>query len=226
MKLREFDLDLPNADREARKQFRWQVRCVCDLYTRCFSGLKSVRGWKVLVECVSKPKRLGPLDQLGVLCQEMPFNDEKFRALDSGGRKAMALDVLHAGVLQVARAEGWPIEPFEAARAGVLDLHFINEWIWPRPVASPGRQWRGYLLCSHDSDAFRAWLVVEDKAGRIVAKGLAIEEAPSEFIFMPRLGALRWIAESRVALYEKSGKESFTLERKGAGPDWVVDVSG
>lgn len=155
MKLREFDLDLPCADRDARREFRWQVRSTCALYERCFPGLATARSWKVLVQCVPEPTRLEPLDQLGVLCQEGRFDEGRFRASDAWGRKAMALEALHRGVLRVAQAEGWPVAPFEAARDRVVAKDFVNQWTWPKAVASPTRRWRAHLACNHDSGALR-----------------------------------------------------------------------
>jgi len=207
MKLTEFDLDLPKADPDERRDFRWQIRCVGDLYARCFSSFGPTRARKVLVQCVPVVSRLEVVDQLGVLCQEASFELKKFQAADAYRRKVMALEVLQRGVLAVAKAEHWPLPPFEAARQGVIEKNYVNQWTWPKPVASANKQWRAHLSCSHDTDAFTAWLVVLSKDGEVVAKKQAFTEAPNEFIFVPFLGSVKWTGERKVTLLAKNGKK-------------------
>ena len=84
-------------------------------------------------------------------------------------------------------------------------------WTWPKPRSSPDRKWRAYLRCQHESDAFNAWLVVANKAGDVVAKVLAMSTLPSEFSFVPKLGAVRWADSTHVALFDKVGNEVFAL---------------
>ena len=221
MKLKDFQLSVnlpgtdfrtgPNAARDLTVAFDRQVRTVCALYSRHFPGLTTTRAWKVLVECVSSVQRPLPLDQLGVLFQELEYDLTNYWASDDHGRKVIVLDALHQGVLRVAAAEGWPTAPFEEARKAVLALDYVNEWTWPKPKSSPDRKWRAYLQCQHESDAFNAWLVVANKAGNVVAKVLAMSTLPSEFSFVPKLGAVRWADSTHVALFDKVGNEVFAL---------------
>ncbi len=220
MKLIEFNLGTPTEPRERQAAFRNAVRSVCSLYSRCFSGLTTTRAWKVLVECVPKVQRPLPLDQLGVLFQELEYDLTNYWASDDHGRKVIVLDALHQGVLRVAAAEGWPAAPFEEARKAVLALDYVNEWTWPKPRSSPDRKWRAYLQCQHESDAFNAWLVVAKKGGDVVAKVLAMSTLPSEFSFVPKLGAVRWADSTHVALFDKSGAEVLALSLDPHDGQW------
>lgn len=66
MKLVEFDLDVPRAEKAVRHAYREESRSVTSLYERCIPGLKVKRGWKVLVECVPGVEHAGVRDLLGV----------------------------------------------------------------------------------------------------------------------------------------------------------------
>jgi len=222
MKLREFDLDRPDATRENRHGFRLRTRSVCGLYERCFPRLDVKGGWKVLVECVDSVTRSEVRNLLGVFTVQLAFDHERFEALDSLGQNQMALEAVHNGAIQIAEANGWPVAPFETARACVIELKFVNEWQWPKPLVSPTKRWRAHMLCSHDGDAFRGWLVVTEKTGTVAAKQLAIVEAPTEFIFVPKLGALRWTGNCSVVLFDKGGEVVVSLEYSEPTQAWVV----
>jgi hypothetical protein len=133
----------------------------------------------------------------------------------------MALETLHRGVKLVAESERWPLEPFEIARNGVLKLNFVNEWTWPKaPVLSPGRKWRASVSCSMDNEAFRGTLVVTTHESQIVAQALAVTEEPSEFLFVPHLGSVRWDGENHVSLRDQSGAVTVGLELDEDARSW------
>lgn len=98
------------------------------------------------------------------------------------------------------------IPPFEAARKGVIEKDYINEWTWPKPVYSANRQLRAHVACRHETDGFTAWLVVATKGGEVVAKKQAFEQAPSEFIFVPFLESVKWTGARKVTLRAKDGR--------------------
>jgi hypothetical protein len=215
MKLKEFDLDLPRLDRESRKNFRWQTRCVAALYSRCFPGLDVSGAWKVLVACVDRVDVSGVQDQLGVFTQEVELDYPAFLGAAPLHRKELATEVLHKGALRVAQAQGWSSSPFEAAYRQVVELHYVNEWTWPKPRSSPNRKRRAFLSCLHEAEYFRAWLVVVDKDGTDIERVLAIDEPPNEFIFVPKMGEVKWTSDEHVVLLDKSGSEvaGLTIER-------------
>ena len=235
MKLKDFQLSVnlpgtdfrtgPNASRDLTVAVDRQVRTVCALYSRHFPGLTTTRAWKVLVECVPKVQRPLPLDQLGVLFQELEYDLTTYWASDDHERKVIVLDALHQGVLRVAAAEGWPTAPFEEARKAVIALDYVNEWTWPKPRSSPDRKWRAYLQCQHETDAFNAWLVVVNKAGDVVAKVLAISTLPSEFSFVSKLGSVRWVDSTHVALFDKVGTEVLSLSFDPHDAQWKPEGS-
>ena len=215
MKLEEFDLDAPEATKEERLRFRSESRTVTALYERCFDGLNVKRGWKVLVECVPTVTRTDVRDLLGALTLQVPFDIVRLSGLDEVSKKNTLLEVLHDGVVAVAKEESWPLAPFEQARQCVLDKEFANEWWWRKPKWNRSRSLSGQLWCQHEMDAFRAWLVVRDKNGTELARRQVLETSPSEFEFVAKLGDTKWISGGRFALVAKDKSEVGAVEVKG-----------
>ena len=207
MKLKEFDLDLPNATGEERHAFRLQNRCMGALYARCFPGLGVVGGWKVLIECVERIARPDVRNLLGVFTSQVEFDRPAFLAAEPSDRKAMAIAALHSGAIRVAEASEWPRDPFDAAKDCVVKRSYINEWTWPKPKVSPDKRHEAFLQCSHEPDEFRAWLVVQDRRGAETNRKQAISESPSEFAFVPKMGSVAWITDELVALLDKKGHQ-------------------
>lgn len=210
MRLRDFALravasGAPPAGGEAHR-FDLATRCVTALFERCFPEFTGSRGWKVLVECAPAVQAAGVTDLLGVLTVQRALDVRAFLAADPAAQKRLALDVLWAGILEVADHEGWPLEPFEQARRAVLGCNLRNAWTWPRrPVCHPGTRHRALLHCEHEPDAFRATIVVTARGGRELLRHRALEEWPSDAIYAPRLGALAWTAPDRIALRARDG---------------------
>jgi hypothetical protein len=212
MKLVEFDLDAPEATKRERAYFRSESRTISALYERCFEGLDVPRGWKVLIECVPSVTRDNVRDLLGVLTLQVSFDIRSLDAMSSEAKKRAMLDVLHSGLVAVAKAEGWRSAPFENARRCVLEKELVNEWWWRKPKWNRTRSLKGQLWCVHEMDAFRAWLVVLDKNGEEVARQLVLETSPSEFEFVAKLGDTRWTDRRQFALVAKDGSEVGAIE--------------
>jgi hypothetical protein len=144
--------------------------------------------------------------------QQVAFDHLSYARSLARDSQTMALDALHRGVLLVAASEGLDTACFEEAHAEVLRLNFVNEWIWPRRIASPNRMWRAFLLCRHEADRFVASLTITDRAGRPVAKVEAVQAGPSEFQFVPQFGIVKWVAPTRVAMLNRRGEEVVALD--------------
>lgn len=94
----------------------------------------------------------------------------------------------------------------------MLRLNLVNEWIWPRRIASPNRRWRAFLLCRHEAERFVAWLTVTDRAGKALAHVETFLAGPSELQFVPQFGIVKWVAPTRVAMLNRRGEEVVALD--------------
>jgi hypothetical protein len=224
MRLKEFDLDLPNADRDTRNGFRLRTRCVSSLYERVFPGLDVDGGWKVLIECVERVSRDESRNLLGVFTLQVPFDYDSFAQAEATAQKALVLDALHKGVLRIADSHRWPLEPFEIARESVVAAGYANEWRWPEPKWNRQRSYCAFLGCHHDVDRFSAWLVVQDRNHTAVQRVLIISELPDEFFFAPKMGKLKWTSNDRVALFAKNGEEVGALLHSEHDGSWKAEL--
>jgi hypothetical protein len=219
LKLREFDLDLPVASREDRVAFRRRTRSVAALYERCFGArLKTGDVWKVLVECVPQAENARTRNLLGVLVVQRELDLRSFWQAGSEKQQRMALDLLMSGISVAAEQNGWDVQAFEDARRRVIEQSFKNEWWLGRTRWSRGRKHRADVWCVHDPERFRAWLVVFDRTGKEIQRKQVIDELPSEFVFAPLLGQLKWLSEGEVVLCSKEGSQVGALTLK-AGAD-------
>lgn len=212
MLLREFELDLREAESGVRADFCRRTRFVSALYARGFPSSRGpdavrTRGWKICVECVPVRTARAVVLAGGVYSPEVVFDYERFVSLAEADWPRMVLDALHTGALAVAESELISSRPFENAREFVLEHNFVNEWIWSKPVSSPSRRLRAHLACRQTSKAFTAWLTVTDKLGRVLERVEAVDTGPHEFQYLRRLGAVRWTTDARVVMLDRDGRE-------------------
>lgn len=210
MKVNRLGLELVTDIWNSRVSFDRQTRHLCALYERCFEGINVPKVWKIAVACVEqvdKRWRAEVINQGGVLVTQIKVRQNLFFDASPDQRKKLALQWLHRGALKIAEFHDWPTGPFESARKCVIQHAYINEWIWRKPKSSPSRRATAELFCSFESDRFRAWLRVRSKSGELLKEKLAIDELPSEFCFVPKMGQLKWRTNRQVALLDKYGKK-------------------
>jgi hypothetical protein len=210
MTLKQFGLHWPGG--WAGNGFEFATRSVVALYQRCFSPLRVEKVWKVLIECVDEVSRADVLDLSGVLVLQVEFDTRAFIVADRYRRNVMALEVLHRGATRIAGMQGWPLEPFESAKACVEEMDYKNEKVIGQVRRSPDRRHYAFLYCLHEPDKFRGWLVVQDKDRAEVVRKLVVETLPDEFIFHPQLGKVSWTGNDRVVLHDRSGAEIGQVE--------------
>lgn len=206
MRLREIDLDAPDAPRELQVRFRRLIRGAAALYSRCLPPMEVAEGWKVLVECVPVVSRTDVRDLLGVLTVQRAFDVEAFIQAALGERATLATAELHEGALEVARQLGWPTAPFDEALRAVVERGYTNTWEQGRPRWSKDRKHQARLLCRHDEDAFSAWIVVSDRGGDELLRERVLYEIPDEFVFVPKLGVLVWTSNTEITLLNRRGE--------------------
>jgi len=212
MRLKEFDLDAPMAEKWVRHAFREQTRCVTAHYERHFQGLETESAWKFLVECVPGLPRAGSQCVLGVFTVQSTCDFEAFEGADDERKKELSLEILHAGVVRACERENWPLSSFENARDGVVGDGYKNEWVWGIKTAH-GRTLVASVRCQHEVRTFRAWLEVRHKGNaELVRQVTAFESKPSEFVFAPKLGKLVWSGANRVSLVGSDGQDVSSIE--------------
>jgi hypothetical protein len=64
---------------------------------------------------------------------------------------------------------------------------------------------------------FRAWLVIDDKNGKEIARAIAFEVAPSDFAFVPNMGTLQWTTNQQIVLLGKRNGRKIKSLRLSTG---------
>ena len=203
MILKEFDLDLPEKDKDTRHDFRNDVRCIAAQYFSYFpEKLKTDGFWKILVECVEEEKK--PELYLDVKTVKISFDYEGYSALNKHDKKATILDALYRGVMKVCIEEDWDQRIFEECRLKVIEDDYNFFWTFKKPKKNKERKLIATILCHHDIDKFTASLVITNLNGSLVYKTNLVEEVPNEFIFAYKLGDFKWISNDDIEFYNKA----------------------
>ena len=171
------------------------------------------------IECVERVERPDVRNLLGAFTLQVAFDGPRFRTLEQLEKKKMLLETLHLGSLAIAKLQGWPSESLETAYQCVIDRNYVNEWKWPRAAKlSLDRKHQAVLFCSHEMDRFRAWIVIQERKGNELVRSDAIDEDPSEFRFVPKMGQLTWVSNERVVLRDKNGTPVAEASLPDRGP--------
>ena len=133
--LREFDL-ATDGDRERRRAFSLQTRCVTALYERLFPRrYKTESCWKVYIRCLTANVQPHYRDHLGVYELDIDADAQAFFGLGDVDKKWWAFEQLQRGIEQLRRQTGWDEEPFAATAAQARALELRNVWRWKKRPA-------------------------------------------------------------------------------------------
>lgn len=186
------------------KPLHSQARCVCALIRRFLPRLKNGKAWKINVYVRGADDEQRVKTHNGITSISLKRDLEGFFAMNDADKKQFAYEVLREGATIVSDHHGWPTQEILKAFDAALLEDLVNEWEF-QPKWSPSRKLRAYVKCSHDTDRFRAWMRVEDRAGQLITEQFLFDEEPSEYCFFPRLGKVRWVDKTTVRLIDRSG---------------------
>jgi hypothetical protein len=202
--------------RRERGRFQFEACCVTSLYRYSLMAEDLRVGyWKLLVRCMA-PKTETALPAFeecaGIMYETVRFDFARHWAADDDTRKRRMLDAIHRGARRASAHFHVPLAPFERARTAVLARKFRNTFItqqkWDRRRKRVAR-----VECEHGLRAFRAWLAVYE-GETCVQRELAFQTKPSERLFVPKLGPLRWTGDGtrRVELFSRRGERVAHLD--------------
>ncbi|MGF7036580.1 hypothetical protein J2T17_007654 [Paenibacillus mucilaginosus] len=229
MLLKEFDLDLPylvdteinSGDatkkdyeenwKEKRISFRRETRCISALYERFLQKYKTVDTWKVLIECVKEVSDPRVRTALGVTTTQVPFDYDFYIKCGESEKKKYILELLRVGIEKIIKDKNWDPSLFLEAYTKIIDVNYLNEWIFKKPVKSPTKEYLAYVYCEHKITAFVISIIICDKDKNILLQKTVIEEIPDEFFFNEHLGKLVWSSPHKVSLINKEGTQSWSI---------------
>lgn len=233
MQLKEFDLDLPyivNEEKiqlimkqnncshndatkmdyesnwkEKRRKFRLNTRCISSMFERLFGKFITKNCCKLLIECVPEVAEHELLDFSGIYSVKVLFDYNNFIEQNEYQKKKMTLEILMEGIRIVAENQKWDVEPFKDVYSRILELDFINEWAWKKPVVSSNKKYHAEVMMLHDVRFIDIYIIVRDTAGNEIKREKIISELPDEFAYARHLGDLKWTSNDTVTLINKKG---------------------
>jgi len=210
--LRYFEVQAEFDHRVEARQFLLRCDAVVGLYERHFAGrvtTKSARKIIVFLRAVRTPDHL---KEFGVVLGVDILSDySQFLQLSDRGQQTMALHWLHTGCLEAAAHFGWPPDPFESARAAVLEREFVNQWVHRHKALRQKNRLRAELHCTHGMREFTGDLVVF-KGTSELCRVTALRTEPDRMIFSWYLGKMNWVSDMCVELQGVRGAASKRIE--------------
>ncbi|HEX7900230.1 MAG TPA: hypothetical protein VF950_20850 [Planctomycetota bacterium] len=191
MILRDFDLNAPELPRMKASAFRYQIRCVMNLFRRLCRGVRTEDFWRIWVECVTHVRHTPTVSGGGVLHVQIrtePLDD--FTRLPEPAKKARALGFLMRGIKAVAKARRLPLAPFLKAKDEVIARGYENTW--ERTKQRPKGRLKGVLTCRMNCRRFEATLSIRSKAGDLLARSIVLRTKPDELHFGYSIKKLAW----------------------------------
>ncbi len=216
MILREFDFDAPDLPRHTRSNFKYQVRTVCALFTRCFEkGFITSKYWKILINLLpdSRDIEIQADANTGIIEVGIKYDTAKFLESAEVDKKRIILELLIVGSEAICAKFNWSEKPFINAYHCVKGLNYNNEWVW-KSKKSPQGKLRAEIFCVHEVSRFRIFLNIKDKKGFLITQFHLLDQEPDEHIFKNRLGKLEWLSNNYIQLIDVFDEEK-----------WGVDIS-
>jgi hypothetical protein len=198
----QFSLTLSGFSKETRSDFDFQSRSVLALFARCFSrpGFIDKKLWKIEVDLTNGEARPSVLSVGDVLSIQIKTDVNSFFQLEAVTKASKILEYLMAGLMKLSALQGWDISPFRIAYDEVINLNFVNHWLWKKPVLNKMRSMSAEVWIEHELSVVKIFVLIKDQAKTIVKKIHLIDEMPHELIFYKHLGKLQWENDSTVEL--------------------------
>lgn len=225
MILKEFDLDLPYIEgspedyklnwKHKRIKFNNECRCVAAMAERYFKEYryKTPFSWKLMVSCYSELDNVkNKFVKSEVYEANMRFDIDRYFTSTANDKKLMIFEVLKEGVLEIVKEEGWISEPFKEVFSKMEDEQLKNIYQLGKFSYNSKRHLNAAIVCEHEINEFKMFIIIRDSSGREIAKKLVINEVPNEWSFHKHLGKLQWLSDHEVALINKKGIVVNTLQ--------------
>lgn len=204
-KLRDIVLDCRWSPSEGR-QFRHETRSVPALLSALI-GSPPCAAKKVVVRC--DPTWQGPpFRMLGGGVAEQVVGCDPIEFMNQGTiaeKRRWTMAALRTGLKPAFEQLHLPLALLvDAAREGEA-RGLLHRYSWPKaPVTRRGL--RAWVMVDHDVQEAKLELVVQRSDGAEVARSPAITTLPTEFAFVPKLGAVVWLSDTQVELQDRQAR--------------------
>ena len=194
-----------------RRNFSLQTRCVCSMFERLMGKIITKKCSKLLIECIHDNSETILLEFSKVSSVKMKFDYDNFMLLDNIQKKKTILELLMKGIQLFSIKEGLDYEKFISVYNQMVELNYINQWIWKKSVKSPNKKNNAILIIKHDVEMVIFTIVIKDNKGKEVKTDNLLTELPDEYAYAKHLGDLSWSDDKNVILTNKKGDQRWNI---------------
>ena len=200
----EIRLDYELNWKEKRRQFQLMTRCMTSMIERIIPRINTRDCWKILIECVEKPSRNECVNLLGVYTIQVPFDINMFWEMNGHEKKNYIINKIKEAIRIIAQYNFFDVEAVDNACNEVVDLNYVNEWYWKKPVKS--KHLSVQFKVSHEVESVNLYLVFRDSNKNVCKEIFLVQDIPDERAYDKYLGKLEWISDGTARLSTKNGE--------------------
>lgn len=190
--------------KEKRRQFQLMTRCMTSMIERIMPRITTKDCWKILIECVEKPSRNECINLLGVYSVQVLFDINMFWEMNSLEKKKYVVNKIREATSIISQYNFFDVKEIENACNKIVDLNYVNEWYWKKPVKS--KQISVQVKVLHEVESANIYLVFRDSVGNAYKEKFLVADIPDERSYNKYLGKLEWISVGTARLSAKSGE--------------------
>lgn len=190
--------------KEKRRQFQLMTRCMTSMIERIIPRITTKDCWKILIECVEKLPRNECANLLGVYSVQVLFDINMFWEMNSFEKKKYVVNKIREALKTIAQYSFFDVDEIENACHKIVELNYVNEWYWNKPVKS--KQISVQVKVLHEVENVNIYMVFKDAMGNIYKEKFLIADIPDERVYSKYLGKLEWISVGTARLSTKNGE--------------------
>lgn len=182
-----------------RRKFSLDTRCITSMYSRLLGKIVTNDCAKIVFECKKNISDNRIIKTSGVYTTQIFFDYYKFNSSDSDEKKKLTLTALMAGIQKISHDTGWKMKQFDEIKQRIIDLGFLNEWIWSQKW-NKTKKYLVQVKCIHNVEDIKIYFQIKDKIGNLIDEKLVITELPDEWAYAKHLRKLSWISDNEISL--------------------------
>lgn len=187
-----------------RRQFQLMTRCMTSMIERIMPRIVTKGFWKILIECVEQPASSKIVNRLGVCCVQVPFEIDLFWEMSSLEKRVYTIKKIREALVIIAQNDCFDVTVIANACDEVVNLNYINEWYWKKPVKS--KHLTVQVKVSHEVESCNICLVFTDYAQNVSKEEFVVSDLPDEWAYSKYLGTLEWVSDRTAKLTTKSNE--------------------
>jgi len=130
------------------------------------------------------------------------FDFENYKVLSKQNKKEALLEILHTGMLDIAKKEKWEIEPLQTAYNNCLKAKLEYKFNVSNPKSSPNKKHKINFWCNWDIDTFEVYWVLYNKNGVEIKKEKFIQKPSYKGQFIYYIKS-KWVSNNKIIVEDK-----------------------